>query len=204
MRVILFVSLLLFSLASLAFQQQTLKIAAPHETKALPSLVESIKKAYQSIGIQIDIIYLPAKRSLVEAQKNTWVDGELVRINMGDNLLPDFIKVPVKLMDVELAAYSIKEHVVFNGWDSLKNYKLSSMRGLVYVEGLLQTHQLKKNTHLVTNATQAFKLLTSNRVDIVLMPKLIADHVLTLNKFENISEHILEAEPVFHYVHKKH
>lgn len=180
-----------------------LKIVTLTEAKSIEPVISMVSQAYSNLNIKTEIVHLPAKRALIEAQKNTWVDGELVRIDSAKDQLPNYYKIPVKLMEIDVAIYSNLPKSTMFSWKNLTNYKIASMRGLIHLEQKMAIHNLD-NIKLVTRAEQLFKLLEANRVDLVILPKPIGDSFILANGNYNFNEAVLETVSLYHYIHQRH
>ncbi|MCO4797898.1 MAG: transporter substrate-binding domain-containing protein [Colwelliaceae bacterium] len=195
--------LLIISLTVSSQEKQSLKIVAPNEAQHFKPLITLINSAYKNLNVDVSFAFFPAKRAFIEAQKNTWVDAELVRIAMASQLLPQYVRIPVEILNVELILYSKVNIRQLSNWQSLTDYRIATMRGLIYV-----TEQLEKNNiddvTLVTSAEQAFKLLHAGRVDLVLMPNLITENILQRHQEYQFEEVVIDKVPVYHYLHKRH
>ena len=109
----------------------------------------------------------------------------------------------LELLSVELIAYTFDPDVVLTGWQSLKKLLVASMKGLIHVNYRINENHLE-HIQLLTNAEQAFKLLRHNRVDVVILPKLLGDIFIFQPPNFNVYQTIIEKLPVYHFLHRRH
>ena len=186
-----------------AKETPVLKIVAPEEAKIIQGAINNVSMAYQNLGINIDVVYLPAQRAIAEAQKNTWVDAELFRIESASNVLPQFIKVPTKLFEMDVIVYSTNRSITLDGWISLKNYRLATMRGLIHVKQRIEEFDLT-DTQFVTSAQQLVSLLLLDRVDLVVLPRIMGNKYFPANSVGKFQETLIEKVSIYHFLHKRH
>ncbi len=188
---------------SQAKERPELKIVGPEDAKIIQDVINNISIAYHNLGINIEVVYLPAQRAIAEAKKNTWVDAELFRIESATNVLPQYIKVPTKLFEMDVIAYSNNRSIVLNGWNSLKNYRVASMRGLIHVKQRIEEFDLV-DIQFVTTAEQLVNLLLLGRVDLVVLPRIMGNKYLPVDSIGKFHEIPLETVALYHFLHKRH
>jgi hypothetical protein len=87
-----------------------------------------LRAAYQLLGIELEIIPLPAKRALLEAEKGNNYDTELARIEQAEKLLTNFVRIPVSLREIGTVAVASKNLKALSsqlGVESLSNYRVA-------------------------------------------------------------------------------
>ncbi len=158
-----------------------------------------VKEAYQRLHINIDVIYLPASRSL-SATNNGKIDGDIARIIGMEKKYPNLLMINVPITHVVLYACSKNKVFKIKDWKSLKPYRIAYVRGAKIIENNLHGFQ----TEAVTTIEQAFLMLEHNRVDILVTDE--REIVKELPKYPNIKvlTSALYSFPVYHYLHKKH
>jgi len=180
------------------------KISAPHEAKSIPAIENLILSAYQKINIQAEIVRMPAQRALVEASKNTWVDAELARVEIAEDILKGFIKIPIILSEFSVNSYHVDNTLLISDWQSLTPYKVATLRGLIGVTSKLV--QNKIDFHQVNSIKQAVEMVLSHRVDIAIIPSAMTavenkspifdKSVFIINQLDELA--------IYHFVHKRH
>jgi polar amino acid transport system substrate-binding protein len=196
--------ILLISFFSPLSHANQYKISAPSISKMLPSLESKITESYKKIGIHTEVIHLPAKRALESANNADWVDAELMRVEEASDLLNDYIRIPVPIIQLSISVFSNRSGQEFSTWSSLKPFKVVTLRGFY----LIKQRLLKNNVKYfeVDSYNQAVSMLNTNRTDVIIMAdKLLSDelkHLLKINGF--YKNNIIERVPVYHYVRKRH
>lgn len=194
---------LIYCLAILDAYGGTFKIATPIAAKSVPETENLIIRAYQQLGIAAEIIRMPAKRSLIEASKNTWVDAELARVEAAQGILNDYIKVPFALRTFDILAYSNDKLFSISSWAGLRDYKVVTLRGLIGIT--LKLKQQGIPYHDTTNVEQIFKMLESGRAEVALLPGdfgakpgqgVIGREFATISKVGSME--------LYHFIHKRH
>jgi len=163
---------------------------------------ELISKAYALMGYQIEVIKLPAKRALYQAKNDSTIDGELLRVENAEQWLPNHIRIPVPIVNIEVAAYVKNFQVDISGWQSLSPYKLGSVRGFIAIE----KHISKYNTTFVTETGQVMEMLELGRIQIGVIPRIIGDEMLKHGKYKGITslDKNVYSTQLFHFIHSKH
>ena len=192
-----------FILPTLASDKDTLVIVSIEEKSTLKPVIELVSAAYNNLNYNTEFYYLPISRGLVEAQKNTWVDAELGRVESAQYILTDFIKVPVKIFTTDVVAYYLSPSMTVNGWESLSKYRIASLNGFVAIQDKIERYNLK-DINLVVSAQQCFKLLAAGRVDIILLPKNMGKMLATVDNELQVKEVKLDTISLYHFIHKRH
>lgn len=203
---LLSISSLIFIICSVPFSllAETFKISAPLISKQAPQFETLIIQAYQELNIQVEIIRMPAKRALAESSKNTWVDAELARVAEAEVYLPNFIRIATPLMTAGVNSYSLKNDIDISDWQSLKNYHVVTLRGLIGI-----TSKLKQTNivfHETSTVEQAIKMLKMDRMDILVLPELLLneDNLAHLASAGPLQKKTIAQFEVFHFIHKRH
>ena len=89
--------------------------------------------AYQLIGANVEILHMPAKRSLHEAATNSVVDAELARIQVAQASLPNFIRITEPLYSVGEEGFVLKGNPLATNWAELAGMRVVTVRGYVGV-----------------------------------------------------------------------
>jgi len=163
------------------------------------TMAEIIKRAYRKLGMEVEIRYLPGKRSL-HYSNSGHADGELFRIKGIENEFHNLIPIPVVIMKLETIAYAKRNDIVINGWASLKPYKIGFLRGFKKAE----VNTLGMKVYFAEQISSLFLLLSKGRIDLVVESRLGGKHSLDpLFHFEiKPLEPPIEVFDVFHYLHK--
>ena len=141
-----------------------------------------IHEAYQQIALKVDILSYPNMRSLMKSN-NGEVDGELARISHINQRFKNLLQV--------------------SDWESLREYELVCVRGLLFVEQNLSQRNIP--CYQVSTYSQAINLLKIGRFDIAVLPEITAISIIKKNNAKNvyIQGNRLIRVDLFHYLHKK-
>ena len=179
-------------------------IVSPVEAKWVKGIEFKVIQAYKNIGIDAEIMHLPAKRSLLEALHSGWVDAELGRVADAQEFLTSYLKVPVPLFYADVVAVSTQQGLNLTGWHQLKMHQVITLRGMIGITNRLEKHDI--DFQQSTSLNQIYKMLASQRADVAILPsafatkEVLADSVnsteFTINK--------IDQEPIYHFVHQRH
>lgn len=161
-----------------------------------------LREAFRRAGRQVEIVHLPAQRSLINANQGI-TDGDFVRIDGMKTLYPNLVKVPEKIIDFEFVAFSRHVDIPMTGWDSLRPFHVAIVRGWkILEENIVGTASLvqTKNQQLL------FTLLDKDRADIVVYSRFEGYWVLRQLHIRGIKalEPPLAIRPMYLYLNKKH
>ena len=201
-----FAALFISAVKAKPFQQLDINrfiIVSPIEAKWIKKAELKVISAYQQLGIDVEIIKLPAKRALIEANNSEWVDAELGRAGEAQGFLKDYIKLPVELFFVDVVAVS-REAIKSLSWSNLENHQVVTLRGLIGITNRLDKHIT--DYQQTTNLQQIFKMLERNRADVAILPKaFVTQKILSeLNQTTAFDVATLEQVPIYHFIHKRH
>lgn len=159
-RTILFGSLV--SLAGLCGAQSVLRIARIENVPDQQVGAEILAVVYSKLGIHLQFVDGPAKRSLVESSEGR-LDGEIQRVLDVQNEYPTLLAVPVPINYIEPMAFTKRTSFVVNGWDSLRPYKIGIVRGVGSSErGTAGMPQVEPTTSM----EQMMLMLNADRTDV--------------------------------------
>lgn len=158
-------------------------------------------EAYNRISIKIDVIKLPAERSLLLSNKGS-LDGEVNRIKGVDKKYENLIRIPVPVNFFEGVAFTKNRHFTVNGWDSLKPYSIAIRTGTKYAENGTRG----MNVHKFITYDKIFMLVSKDRYDIGISSRTTGLYQISKHKLTGIKalEPPLERFQLYHYLHKKH
>jgi len=161
-----------------------------------------IKKAYRHIGIDAQIKYLPAARSLAISSQGS-LDGEVGRVFSVGERYKTLVRVPVSYLSFHGKVFTLKPSVRVNKPLDLKNYSSGILNGIVYSEKL--THSYRRIYG--NSASQLFHMLIADHLnmDLVILTEVTGRTAIAL-EFPNagikMSEENLMDLPVYHYLHQ--
>ena len=187
---------------------KTLSFSAPAEAVDFAETLNLITQAYNNVGYRVKIVPMPAKRAMYEAVHSDWVDGVVGRVEMAGELLSNYTRIPVPIGRVEVFAYyrqdSSEKLADISSWSELSPYRVASLRGVIISSNNLTKH--KVDSQRVTYARQAFEMLMHKHVDLVVLPRQMAEQVLKGGEFGQVRQSLtyLDQKFLYHYLHQKH
>ena len=160
-----------------------------------------VTQAYKNIGIDISVKALPGKRALIVSNQGKGVDGELFRISGVEKTYTNLIPIKVALHKSQWMVYTKNKDFKVQGWQSLKPYKIGIKRGIATTE---KGTQGMKTTRVNSNE-QLFKLLDTNRVDLIVISKINGKKYLDNSQYKDIDflETPVAIISVYHFLHIK-
>lgn len=160
-----------------------------------------VKEVFRRLNIETETIYLPAERSLINANKGI-EDGVIARVKGMEKKYPNLIRVPEKVMDFEFVAYTNNIDITVDGWDSFKPFEVAFIKGWK----LLETHlPHAKRIYKVKGPMQLFGLLESDRVQVIIYERWGALWwIKELKADVTLLEPPVAKREMFMYLHKSH
>jgi len=171
-------------------------------------------EAFRRLGYYFKLEPVPVKRSLKDANDGV-TDGDPSRIFdlNKDGRYPNLIRVDETIGEAYVAAYTRREDLSFDGWESLSTIKgiklrIGYTRGFIAVENNLHEYTGSEHTVAPTqHPAHSIRMLAAGRYDLILDPKKLADTVLALAEFRDSGIKcvgILETVKTYPYLNRKH
>lgn len=161
----------------------------------------ALEAAYQRLGIDISVSYLPAGEALQRANAGE-LDGEVQRIDGISRSYPNLVQVPIPINYIQGAVFSKNPDLNLHGWYGLKPFRIGLVKGVLFAEKGTRGMQ----TRVTDTYAQLIDLLLTDQIDLMVVPY--------VNGLVSIREHprggelhlngILETFLLYHYLHKKH
>lgn len=195
-------------------------ISAPSDAEHASPVVRHVINAYRQVGIDAKIQYLPAKRALLEAQKNKRFDAELARIAMAGSGLQHMLRVPVAVHEIRFQLVKLARPSPYptepyqldsSELDSAHSVSYLKSRRLGAIRGVICTDHLLADLDVIfaNDVLHAIDLLKAGRVDLVIMPKGYEQVIqakrpsLALDDIVSFDAPI-EPMKLYHYMHQRH
>jgi len=165
-----------------------------------------MEEAFKRNDLKLELQPMPGSRSLQQAEDGK-TDGDAHRIfdlikNKG---LHNLIRIPEIQQVIHDYAWSKKNLNLDNGWSDLSAYTVGVHLGTVFVPAQAKKHA--KFVWPVNNTEQMFKMLITDRLDLVIATPSNAD-ILKTEAFKNSVirriEPPLTSLDIYTYLHKKH
>lgn len=160
------------------------------------------KEAFSRIGIEIEVPYLPAERSISVANSGLH-DGELNRIAGMEKIYPNLIRVDESMMDFEFVGLTKNISIHGGNWENLKPYQVGLIKGWKILETNVGNFPEITYYH---SANDLFHGLELGRVDIILYGKLIGYALmknLSIGNFK-VLKPAFATRKMYMYLHNKH
>lgn len=159
-----------------------------------------LKEVYSKLGIEIELLALPAERALHTSNSGK-IDGEVFRIINVDKRYNNLLMVPTSINKLQGIAFVKNKPFKVEGWQSLKPLKIGGQFGVKFVER--GTKGMKRK--LVDTNEQLFSMLDRGRVDVAIAA--YVNGIKTIKKLQLKEIQALQPSiqdyPLYHYVHKK-
>lgn len=160
-----------------------------------------LRAAYHSMGISIEVHYLPGARSIVEANNGN-MDGELFRVKGLEKKFKDLIQVKTAILTTHTSAFTHFKNSHVKSWQDLKPYTIAYTLGFK----LAELNTVNSNVIHTRDLNHAFRLLINKKVEFVIDSKLNGLQIINNKNISGI--HLvsppLESTQVFHYLNSKH
>ena len=166
-----------------------------------PIVTSILTSAYAELGIDVEFKFYPPSRGVLIADAGLY-DGEAFRgmdfIGEDTNLLP----VMVVIIEVDWWVYAKDIQFEVDGYKSLATYSVSSRRGILAADNILQYARKKQ---MLNTFEQTLLTLDAGRVDLAIIPAGVALAILK-NKPMDIYplSPPIRVDKLYHFLHKKH
>lgn len=164
---------------------------------------EVIPQIYQGLGINVDVLPLPANRAQYVAVSGQ-VDGEVMRIWRYGEDNPTMLRVPTPYYYVETMAFVRADSgIVIREPKELEPYRVVKIRGIKHTSNITAGLPRVRD---VDSTKMMFELLQNNKADVALTNHLDGQIMMKRYHFDNItsmSTHLGHLV-LYHYLHPKH
>jgi len=204
--IVVTVTLFVLSFSPLSAQTETLTLSTaatpPLSTRAQDGFLDTIaKQMFKRNNLDLDIIHLPAERALRSSNSGV-IDGELIRIEGMEKIYKNLIPVPETIFIQEFVAFTKNPSLEIRGWDDLKPLTVAYIKGWKIFEINIPK---QTKTIIAKDTGQLFALLEKNRVDAVLLSKLLGQDVIFRRKQGGIQMSPPLMQKNMHlFLHRKH
>lgn len=182
--------------------ERKLTFTTASDAQAVQPIVDKIKLAYKKIGYEIDILKVPADRSLKESLENNNIDGELLRSKLIEEQLKGLIRIPVPLLNLRCVPFAVEDNIQINSKEDLKKYSFVTIAGHVAIENF--TAGIDHQT--VIRGEQAIKMVVEGHVQIALMLDTIALSEIKKNNYKQVravGPPMIKSQ-LFHFINERH
>ena len=185
--------------------EQVMHIGTLMQISPQHPLVVKLQQAYQQLGLRMQLETMPLERLRLEAARGVLVDGNLAAAASLQQVIPQLIRIPVQVYQLELTAFVRDPQLKPAQWTDLQQLRVTYLAGMLSVEARLKQHQVKALTAALT-LEQALQYVAKGRVDVAVLPKAEAEYVLRQLPGQQVHAVLpaLELLPMYHYIHQKH
>lgn len=190
---------LVLSIFPISVSAQDVLVFSTAENSKMSGLAQNIlKKAYNSIGIEIEIRELPASRAIYMANRGD-LDGELMRVQGIEKKYANLIQIPVGIARIDGVVFTKSLDIQVDGFESLSPYSIAIRRGVKFAED----GTAGMNRTISESLEHAFLLLDKGRIDVVIATRFTGLSVLNKFQYQEISvlEPPLITTNLYHYLH---
>ena len=161
-----------------------------------------LKLAYDRVGIPVEFVQLPYRRSLSIANDGL-IDGDVARIFGIEKEFRNLRRVNVALIKFVGVAYINNDEPSVFKEELIDTMRVGIMRGVLWAKKRLNGREAAAE---VSNVKSLFDMLVAGRIDMVFVTPSTANAVLnnSMDKYNHIHRlypNLYEA-PLYHYVHK--
>ncbi|WP_342619527.1 transporter substrate-binding domain-containing protein [Rhodoferax sp. GW822-FHT02A01] len=164
---------------------------------------EILVAVYSKLGIQLQFIDGPAKRSLIESSEGH-LDGEIQRVLAVQNEYPTLIAVSESINYIEPIAFTKSMSFSVNGWDSLRPYRIGIVRGVGSSErGVFGMPHVSPTTTM----DQMMLMLNAGHIDVAVNDLFSGMLVLSRLGFQEDIHPLfpkLQHIELYHFLHERH
>jgi len=157
-----------------------------------------LTEAYKAIGYEVEISYLPGRRSLAMGHSGL-LAGEAGRTIKYRAIYPDMVLVKPSYVSIDWHLFVMDESLAVANEVDLGALKLGVLRGVLYTKKLTEN----MNPVFADGVEQLFNLLISRRVDAIIFSGFTGD-ILLASKHKNSGvlkrKTPLFSEKIYHYL----
>lgn len=174
---LLFINMAQTNAHSAPLKPITLSTTNDSRTPLYQKATKVLHVALAELGYELTVLTLPNKRSLSWANLGK-VDGELFRVSDLDlSSLPNLEQVEQAIAMIDQSVVG-KDHIVVDGWSSMKNYTIAYERGTAFLD---KNQSRFKGFILVDDFNQAIELIGMDRADITITSYATAERLLSVS-----------------------
>lgn len=161
----------------------------------------TITAAWNRAGYQVEPVFLPAKRSLLQAAAGTF-DGEACRVYSVGEKFKTLRRVDASHISMDNYAWFAAGRASEIDPNNLRNYHIGILAGIVR----LTNHTETWNRSIAATAPQLFKMVESHRIHAAILSEITG--TITINQNFKPQDFLRSAEPLisdplYHYLFER-
>lgn len=200
-----FIWVFLISIPLNCLGQQALVLSGSDSSMDKFVFKELLKPAYKNISIDVSMLAMPSKRSLVNSNSHVTA-GEIARITNINEKFPNLVRIPVPIMVSGIYALGLQPMSI-TSWQGLQPYNIAYRRGIQLIKNNLIKYGLKSS--VVNKDDELIQFLLRKRSDLIIQDKSLA--IASIKKIKKagvktssikfIEPPLIEV-PLYHFLHK--
>jgi len=164
------------------------------------AIARLLKEVYRQIGHDFELVFRPAKRSLVEVNSGL-SDAELVRVAGAETEYPNLVRVKEPVFALSFSAIvNAKSKHWLSSWEEIKKYRIGYPRGYRVLD--IRTRNMK--AFPVKNSSSVARMVKGGRIDVGIA--VTSDAVRLASEIGGITvlKPPMEVVTLYHYLNVKH
>ncbi len=180
---------------------QVLRLSGMERNAISETAARHLRRAYERIGIRLEIFPLPRKRALIAADRGDF-DGVVARATIISRDYKNLIRVPAPVAYLRIRAYGRRGADTVATFEELRSLRIGILRGVP----LLAQKTAGLDRHPANTPGQLMHMLKAGRVDAVLLAERVAESALEKEKLTNIVpiSGVLLRSPLYHFLNRRH
>ena len=160
-----------------------------------------LRRAYERIGIKLEIFSLPRKRALIAADRGDF-DGVVARAAIITRDYKNLLRVPTPVAYLRIRAYGRQGAKKIASLDELESYRIGILRGVP----LLEQKTSALNRFAANTPSQLMHMLRAGRIDAVLLAERVAESTIAKEHLHGIAaiSGVLAEAPLYHFLNRRH
>jgi len=164
------------------------------------SIAGLLKEVYRQIGHDIELVFRPAKRSLVEVNSG-FSDAELARIIGTESEYPNLVRVEEPVFAVSFSAIvKSTSKTWLSTWAEIKKHKIGYPRGY----RILDIRTRNMNALQAKDSSSVVRMVKGGRIEVGLLISSDAARLASATEGIVVLDPPVEAVTLYHYLNVKH
>ncbi len=198
---------LLLALNAQCMALTSIDICAENTTEFTNNAWRVLLEAYARLGYRANMVVLPSRRCLVEANRiPSRFHGLVFRTRIAEAQLSQMVRVPTPIGRIEFVAIGTQTELALDNWSQLRQLRIGALRGVLYIEG----KTAGMDTTYVTSLDQLIKMLLAGRIDVAVYTP-TSQESLALSLGRNVGGRAagirvlgtLDRLPIYHFVNSR-
>ena len=188
-------------MAGRAGAEEVLRISADDGAPLFQDVSGILHAAYARLGLKIEIVKRPGRRSVTEANEGLFT-GELLRAPVIEREFHNLIRVPVPVATIDIVAFVADDTIKIHRRADLAGLRVGYERGLL----LIEKDPDAKGFIPGKNLDVLLKLLAEGKLDVVLDVPHDVEAAKQRLQLEHLqaTDLVFASSPMYHYLHKSH